>query len=174
MRVYRWAILKYALYVLLAFGLFHLQSSGLLPVFWGIAPMPVAALSISVAMLEKELPAGIFAAFCGYLCDLWSDGAMGYYTFIFFVLTVLAGVLVHTFLHVSAPMTMLMTMIGMTLCRVLVLLFEVVLPGHTGFWHMLVRWELPMAAYTAALAVPVFLLVRYIRDELAKRQETRF
>ena len=88
MELYRWYILKYGAYALLAVALFRLQSiPGLLEI-GGVRPLPVAALAILVATMERELPGVLFCIFCGYLCDLYSVAPMGIYMLLF---TILAG-----------------------------------------------------------------------------------
>ncbi len=173
MRIYRWVILKYTLYALLAVLLFHLQSARLLPAFWGIRPLPVAALFVAVSMQEREIPAGLFAVLCGYLTDLFSYETMGYYMLFFFVWSVVIGLLSRTYLHPSAPMAALLTWGSLFFCRLLVLLFRIAIPGGSGFWRELLLRELPMAVYTAALAVPLFLLVRFIAQKMTERQNAR-
>ena len=70
MQLYRWYILKYGAYALMAVLLFHLQSvPGLLEI-GGVRPLPLAALAMLVSLLERELPGVLFSLFCGYLCDL--------------------------------------------------------------------------------------------------------
>lgn len=64
MELYRWYILKYGAYALLAVALFRRSPS---PAFWrsaGCRPLPVAALAILVATMERELPGVLFCIFC--------------------------------------------------------------------------------------------------------------
>ena len=53
MELYRWYILKYGAYALLAVALFRLQSIPSLLEIGGVRPLPVAALAILVATMER-------------------------------------------------------------------------------------------------------------------------
>lgn len=174
MRVYRWVILKYGLYVLLAVLLFHLQSVPHFLAIAGIRPMPLIALAFAVAITEKELPGGLFGVFCGYLCDLFSYERMGFYMFFLFALCITAGLVARNYLRANWPVCALLTFTSMLLLRVVLLVFRFVLPRHPGGWHLFVTAELPMCFYTAVLAIPLFLLIQYLHKQAALHSETRF
>ena len=104
MELYRWYILKYGAYALLAVALFRLQSiPGLLEI-GGVRPLPVAALAILVATMERELPGVLFCIFCGYLCDLYSVAPMGFYMLLFTILGLAAGLIIRNYLQPSLPL----------------------------------------------------------------------
>ena len=66
MELYRWYILKYGAYALLAVALFRLQSiPGLLEI-GGVRPLPVAALAFLVVNMEWELPGVLFCIYVSY------------------------------------------------------------------------------------------------------------
>ena len=103
MELYRWYILKYGAYALLAVALFRLQSiPGLLEI-GGVRPLPVAALAILVATMERELPGVLFCIFCGYLCDLYSVAPMGFYMLFLTILGLAAGLIIRNYLQSSLP-----------------------------------------------------------------------
>lgn len=77
MELYRWYILKYGAYALLAVALFRLQSiPGLLEI-GGVRPLPVAALAILVATMERSCPAYCSASSAGICvtCTVWRPWA---------------------------------------------------------------------------------------------------
>ena len=103
MELYRWYILKYGAYALLAVALFRLQSiPGLLEI-GGVRPLPVAALAILVATMERELPGVLFCIFCGYLCDLYGVAPMGFYMLFLTILGLAAGLIIRNYLQSSLP-----------------------------------------------------------------------
>lgn len=174
MRVYRWVILKYGLYVLLAVLLFHLQSTPHFLAIAGIRPMPLIALAFAVAITEKEAPGGLFGVFCGYLCDLFSYERMGFYMLFLFVLCIAAGLVARNYLRASWPVCGMLTFFSMLFFRAVLLIFRYALPRHPGGWHLFITIELPMCLYTAVLAMPLFLLVSYWHRQAALHSETRF
>lgn len=174
MRIYRWIFLKYSCYVLLGMLLFHLQSAPYFLNIAGIRPMPVIALAFAVALEERELAGGLFAIFCGYLCDLFSYTSMGYYMMMLFALCVAAGLIVHNYLRSSWPISFLVTLLGMLLCRFVLLFFRYLLPGVPCSWYEFISRDLPMSLYTAVLAIPLYFLVRYLHNSAIHRTETRF
>ena len=91
MELYRWYILKYGAYALIAVLLFRLQSIPALLEIGGIRPLPVAALAIVVAIMERELSGVLFGIFCGYLCDLYTVAPMGFYMLFLTALGLLAA-----------------------------------------------------------------------------------
>ena len=112
MELYRWYILKYGAYALLAVALFRLQSiPGLLEI-GGVRPLPVAALAILVATMERELPGVLFCIFCGYLCDLYSVAPMGFYMLFLTILGLAAGLIIRNYLQSSLPIIMAAVLIA--------------------------------------------------------------
>ena len=106
MELYRWYILKYGAYALLTVALFRLQSiPGLLEI-GGVRPLPVAALAILVATMERELPGVLFCIFCGYLCDLYGVAPMGFYMLFLTILGLAAGLVIRNYLQSSLPIIM--------------------------------------------------------------------
>ena len=116
MELYRWYILKYGAYALLAVALFRLQSiPGLLEI-GGVRPLPVAALAILVATMERELPGVLFCIFCGYLCDLYSVAPMGFYMLFLTILGLAAGLIIRNYLQSSLPIIMAAVLIAAFFC----------------------------------------------------------
>ena len=153
MELYRWYILKYGAYALLAVALFRLQSiPGLLEI-GGVRPLPVAALAILVATMERELPGVLFCIFCGYLCDLYSVAPMGFYMLFLTILGLAAGLIIRNYLQSSLPIIML--------------------AGVTGAAPVLLRYDLPHAVYSAVLAVPLYYPVRALHRMAEERTDTR-
>ena len=154
MELYRWYILKYGAYALLAVALFRLQSiPGLLEI-GGVRPLPVAALAILVATMERELPGVLFCIFCGYLCDLYSVAPMGFYMLFLTILGLAAGLIIRNYLQSSLPIIMAAVLIAAFFCR-------------------LVLYDLPHAVYSAVLAVPLYYPVRALHRMAEERTDTR-
>ena len=174
MRVYRWIIAKYLSYGLLAVLMFHLQSASHLFSIAGVRPMLVISLAMAVAVLERELSSGLFAIFAGYLCDLFSYYPMGFYMFSLFICSIASCLLVRNYLRSSWPVCLGLTAGTVLAIRLLPLFFRYFLPGNPGGVHELLAHDLPMAAYTAVMSIPLFFLARYIKRYAEQHTEVRF
>ena len=147
MELYRWYILKYGAYALMALLLFRLQSiPGLLEI-GGVRPLPLAALAVLVATMERELPGVLFCIFCGYLCDLYTVAPMGYYMFFLTVLGLICGLVIRNYLQPSLSILAGAVLITAFFCRVVLFLFRYSLAGVAGAAPVLLRYDLPHAVY---------------------------
>ncbi len=173
MELYRWYILKYGAYALMALLLFRLQSiPGLLEI-GGVRPLPLAALAVLVATMERELPGVLFCIFCGYLCDLYTVAPMGYYMLLLTVLGLICGLVIRNYLQPSLSILAGAVLITAFFCRVVLFLFRYSLAGVAGAAPVLLRYDLPHAVYSAVLAVPLYYPVRALHRMAEQRTDTR-
>ena len=173
MELYRWYILKYGAYALMALLLFRLQSiPGLLEI-GGVRPLPLAALAVLLATMERELPGVLFCIFCGYLCDLYTVAPMGYYMFFLTVLGLICGLVIRNYLQPSLSILAGAVLITAFFCRVVLFLFRYSLAGVAGAAPVLLRYDLPHAVYSAVLAVPLYYPVRALHRMAEQRTDTR-
>ena len=173
MELYRWYILKYGAYALMALILFRLQSiPGLLEI-GGVRPLPLAALAVLVATMERELPGVLFCIFCGYLCDLDTVAPMGYYMLLLTVLGLICGLVIRNYLQPSLSILAGAVLITALFCRVVLFLFRYSLAGVAGATPVLLRYDLPHAVYSAVLAVPLYYPVRALHRMAEQRTDTR-
>lgn len=173
MGLYRWYILKYGAYALMALLLFRLQSiPGLLEI-GGVRPLPLAALAVLVATMERELPGVLFCIFCGYLCDLYTVAPMGYYMFFLTVLGLICGLVIRNYLQPSLSILAGAVLATAFFCRVVLFLFRYSLAGVAGAAPVLLRYDLPHAVYSAVLAVPLYYPVRALHRMAEQRTDTR-
>ena len=173
MELYRWYILNYGAYALIAVLLFRLQSIPALLEIGGIRPLPVAALAIVVAIMERELSGVLFGIFCGYLCDLYTVAPMGYYMFFLTVLGLICGLVIRNYLQPSLSILAGAVLITAFFCRVVLFLFRYSLAGVAGAAPVLLRYDLPHAVYSAVLAVPLYYPVRALHRMAEQRTDTR-
>lgn len=173
MELYRWYILKYGAYALMALLLFRLQSiPGLLEI-GGVRPLPLAALAVLVATMERELPGVLFCIFCGYLCDLYTVAPMGYYMLLLTVLGLICGLVIRNYLQPSLSILAGAVLATAFFCRVVLFLFRYSLAGVAGAAPVLLRYDLPHAVYSAVLAVPLYYPVRALHRMAEQRTDTR-
>ena len=169
MELYRWYILKYGAYALIAVLLFRLQSIPALLEIGGIRP----ALAIVVAIMERELSGVLFGIFCGYLCDLYTVAPMGFYMLFLTALGLLAGLIIRNYLQPSLPIVVAAVLIAAFFCRLVLFLFRYTLAGVEGTAPLLLQYDLPHAVYSAALAVPLYYPVRALHRMAEERTDTR-
>ena len=136
-------------------------------------PLPVAALAILVATMERELPGVLFCIFCGYLCDLYSVAPMGFYMLFLTILGLAAGLIIRNYLQSSLPIIMAAVLIAAFFCRLGLFLFRYPLAGVTGAAPVLLRYDLPHAVYSVVLAVPLYYPVRALHRMAEERTDTR-
>ena len=173
MELYRWYILKYGAYALMALLLFRLQSIPGLLGLGGVRPLTLAALAVLVATMERELPGVLFCIFCGYLCDLYTVAPMGYYMFFLTVLGLICGLVIRNYLQPSLSILAGAVLITAFFCRVVLFLFRYSLAGVAGAAPVLLRYDLPHAVYSAVLAVPLYYPVRALHRMAEQRSGTR-
>lgn len=173
MELYRWYILKYGAYALMALLLFRLQSIPGLLEMGGVRPLPLAALAVLVATMERELPGVLFCIFCGYLCDLYTVAPMGYYMLFLTVLGLICGLVIRNYLQPSLSILAGAVLITAFFCRVVLFLFRYSLAGVAGAAPVLLQYDLPHAVYSAVLAVPLYYPVRALHRMAEQRTDTR-
>lgn len=173
MELYRWYILKYGAYALLAVALFRLPVH---PRPFGDRRGAAAAgggLGHFGGHHGAELPGVLFCIFCGYLCDLYSVAPMGFYMLFLTILGLAAGLIIRNYLQSSLPIIMAAVLIAAFFCRLVLFLFRYPLAGVTGAAPVLLRYDLPHAVYSAVLAVPLYYPVRALHRMAEERTDTR-
>lgn len=159
-------ILKYGLYALLAIVLCIVQNTPGFFMLWGYKPMLLVAMSVVIAIFEGELAGGLFGAFAGFLCDLYGGEKVGYTALMLFLCCVLVGLSVQTFMHPSAVNSVLFTFLTMIIIRSVSFFFVIVLPGHNGAGRFFFFEILPIAGYSAIVALLFYIPMRRLHQSL--------
>ncbi len=154
---------KYLLYgaEILAGVLWQITPYGL-PEIGGGKAVILAALAISLAMVEQEIPAMLLGAVCGWMTDSTSQGVVGFYG----VLLVIAcfGVSVACRYYIRRNRLTVLLLGLVTIPPLFLLHFWVyyILPGYEDGGYMFVRHYLARIVYTLAFLPPCYGLNRLI------------
>lgn len=153
---------KFAAYAVIAYILTILQSTPGLFQIGGIKPALTFGFAVSVAMLEGEFAGGFFAVWAGLLCDFFSYNKFYYNALMLFICCVIVGLLVQTYMRPALMNAVLFTMCAVLLTEVVSFFFTIFIQGYSSGGHYWLTRELPFALYSAAAALPLFLLARCI------------
>lgn len=155
-------ILKWVVYSLLLVLFYALQTTpGLFQIF-GVKPVWIVALAVSVAMFENVLPSAFFAMTAGLLWDISSGKLFGFNGMVLLICGMFISLLCIYYLHSKLVNSLLFAACAALLQGLLDYLFYYALWGYDGAWISLVQNILPTALYTVAATAPVFLLIRWL------------
>ncbi len=168
----KFVIIKYCSYGLLAVVLCVMQNTPGLFALWGIKPMTAAAFAIVVAMFEGEFAGGLFGAFAGFLCDLYSSDKTGYTALMLFVCCVAVGLAVQTFMQPVPANCVLFTFLAMVLIRGVSFFFGFYLPGYEDPGLFFLTGVLPLCLYTALAAFLFYYPVRGLHRAFEARMQS--
>ena len=73
-----WVFAKYFFYSLVLVIFYAMQTTDGVFSFYGVRPLWVVPMAVAVAMCENVLPAAVFGAVSGLLCDLGSQALFGF------------------------------------------------------------------------------------------------
>lgn len=152
---------KYCLYGGLLLLLYVLQNTPGFLSFWGVKPLLVLPLVVSIAMAEGELVGGLFGLAAGLLCDSGSLVLFGSNALLYMGSCVLIGLLVIYYMQPSLPNALLFTGFSLGL-RLLFQLFHDLLWGYGDLGLTFLRHSLPMLGLTLLATPPLFFFVRRI------------
>ncbi len=151
-------VAKYASYAGVGFIFMLLQN---LPIYLNQPvqkPLLLFALAMVVAVIEKETVGAIFAIYCGWLCDLFSDYSFGYYALALFFLCMGTGVVCRGFVRPSMSNCAFFTLISILLVQWLGFFFTVYIIIEGATIHFFVAHFLPVCILTTITVPPIFWL----------------
>ena len=160
----KYKIAKFIAYGLLAALLCVLQNTPGLFVLWEVKPMLVAAFAVCVAFFERETAGGLFAIWCGFLCDLMSAYTFGFYMLSLFVLCVAVGLLTQGFMSRVSANAVLFTLVAMLMIQGVAFFFVFFIRSVPDSGGYFLRQMLPMSLYTAATALLLYYPTRWLHN----------
>lgn len=160
---------KMLIYSVLLFCLFILQTTpGFLELF-GIKPLLVLPLVVSISMLEGELTGGLFGLAAGLLCDSTSVMLFGINSILYMVACVMIGLLVIYYMQPSVWNSVLFAGITLLVRELFEYFFYYVMWGYEGYYLVFAQRMLPMILYTLAVTAPIYWSVKKIFEFYHKR-----
>lgn len=140
---------------------------GFLPQIFGIKPVLLLPVAVTIAVFEKEIPAMFWGLFCGALCDVSIGDRIGFYTIALTILCFFFGYCTRNFFVTNFANAMA---IGSATITILLCLYFLFFKASSGmeqtalhfFKHYLVR-----ILYTLIFLPPFFWLNRLLRTSMA-------
>lgn len=157
--------ISYAVEILLFYVISGIP--GLLPPIFGIKPVLLLPIAITIAVFENENTAMVCGLFCGALCDVSLADRIGFYTISLTILCFFFGYCARNFFVTNFANAMA---IGATTIFVLLCLYFVLFRAASGieqaglhfFKHYFVR-----ILYTLVFLPPFFWLNKLLRTSMA-------
>ena len=160
-------LVRYIAYSLELYLLFVVQQTpGLFPEIYGARPVLLFPAVLSMAMLEREIPAMVFGVAAGLLVDFGFGGALGFHAIVLAVFCFWISILCHTILQVNLGTSSLLSIGSIALIVVLGWLYQYLWAGYAYPSYALVRHYLPKYVYTLLLFPITFLLNKGIFTHL--------
>lgn len=156
---------KWGIYYLLLLLFFALQTTPNLLEIFGIKPILIVPLMVSVCMFEGIMKSAVFSMVTGLLWDVSSDKLLGFNGIILLCFGTIVVLLCVYYLHTK--------LLNSIIFCALVLLFEGLLDYvfHFAMWnipHAITVFTtsiLPTMTYSVLFAVPSYFLVRQISQQ---------
>lgn len=160
---------KYFTYVLLLLLLYVLQTTPRLFSIADVKPNLLIPAAVCISMYEGEFTGGILGALAGLLCDLGSFTIFGFNGILVLAGCVAVGLLTIYLMQLKIVNALLLGG-GVLLVRGLVeYFFYFQMWGYEGAWRVLVFSTLPTVAYSTAAIVPMYFLVRRLKNAYDSR-----
>lgn len=166
-------VIRYLAYTLEILVLFMIQETpGLLPSIFGVRPVLLFPVVMSIAMFETEVPALAFGVLGGLLCDYGLSGMLGFHALVLGVLCFFISLLVRVYFQINLVTAILTGVwsIGLTVCAQWFFLyfFQYSHPAYAFTHHYL-----PKYCYTLLFLPLVYLLNRGLSQALRPQEESR-
>ena len=143
------------------------QTPFFFPGIEGVRPVPLMAAALAVAMFEQELPAMAFGIAAGVLIDFGMGSVMGFHAGLLAILCFLVSWLCRNLLRVNFLTCAAVTLVGTAVLCCLQWVFFHWMAGQPGALHILVRYVLPQAAYSAFFCVFAYPVARALFNATA-------
>lgn len=160
------SILKWTIYALLLLAAYIAGQNPFVLNLFGVRPVLILPVAISVAMFEHEFTGGIFAAAAGILWGISSDTVFGYYAIVLLVLGAAAGLICSYGLSPNLLTALLLSFGASLITGLLDFFFQYVLWGYNGLGRFFLTSMLPTILITAFFILPIYYLVRLINGRL--------
>ncbi len=159
-------IIKWTLYALVLILSYVLAQNPYLFSLWGLRPLLILPVAVSVAMFEHEFAGGLFAAAAGILWGCSADAVFGYYAILLLVVGVAAGLICSYGMSPTLLTSLLLTGGAALLIGLLDFFFFYVLWSYTELGRFFITRLLPTILLTTVSVIPYFYIVRFIHNKL--------
>lgn len=168
----KYKIAKFITYGILAIVLCVVQNTPGLLLLWGTKPMLVVSFAVCVTMFERETAGGLFGAFSGLLCDLFSPYTFGYYGLALFICCVLVGLLSQSYVTPMAVNALLLALATIFAIQWSGFFFTILIMDIPDSMRYFTGRILPLCAYTGVTAIPFYYLAGKLHRYFQRLIET--
>lgn len=161
-------LIKWALYTLILFFAFILQTTPRFLELFGVKPVLVLPVMLFIAMFEGEWAGGVFGVVGGLFWDTAADRLLGFNAVLMLVICVITGLLVMYLIRANI-WNSLLTVLSASLLQGLIDYFFYYLIWDYDFSHIvLLKQILPTTFYTTLISPLFFFLIRKISHSFSE------
>lgn len=166
-------MIRYLAYTLEILVLFMVQETpGLLPTIFGVRPVLLFPVAVSIAMFEEEIPAMAFGVVAGLLCDYGFSGMLGFHALVLGVLCFFISISVRVYLQINL-VTAILTGIWSLALVVCAQWFFLYFFQYSHPAYAFVHHYLPKYFYTLLFLPLVYLLNRGLSQAVRPQDDNR-
>ncbi len=159
-------IMKFAIYALIVFAAYIIQTTPGLFDFFGITPLLVLPACICIAVFEGEFAGGLFGFFAGIFCDSAAETVFGFNALLFLVLCVFAGLLT-IYVFRRSTMNIMLLCLGAVFIRFLLeFFFGFFLYDYENLRAFFYTIIAPQVVLTSIFSLPFCVLFRWLHSKL--------
>lgn len=130
--------------------------------FFGNVPLICLMVVVFISMVRGKEEGAIFGAAMGLVCDMVSGGRLGGHALLFMWIGLFAGYICHGYFQRSKWIALMFAVVAVLVHSILYYIFGFLIFGQTNVIHALWRVILPGLAYSAVLAVPLYILTEKV------------
>ena len=154
----RFIYFKHIFYLLLFILVYVLQTTPKLFEIWGIKPLLVVPLAITVSVYEGDFTGGLYGILAGIFCDMSAHTYFGFNAILMLIFCTLCGIVTVLFIRQSGINVMLLSAGALFLRGLLEHFFYYALWGYEDIGWIFLRQVILGSIYTA-LFTPLFVML---------------
>lgn len=168
----RYKILRYFAYAIEILIVFIIQETpNLIPTVFGVRPVLLIPVALSIAMFESETAAMGFGLFCGLLVDFGAGNVLGFHGLLLTVMCYMIGLMVINLLRTNLITAFFVTAVALAIIFLLQWVFFFVLANYKGIGYVLLTHYLPIYGYTLILMPIAYYFNRAFALALKPKEE---
>ena len=161
----RRSVLKWAIYALLLFVFYGLQTAPGFFRFLDAQPLLTIPLVISIAMFEHEIGGAVFGILAGFLWDMQQDTLFGFNALVMMCCCVAVSLLIMYLMPTTLPSSLFYNFSVLAIQSGLYFLFCYALWGTPGMSLVWINYLLPQMGLTMLAGIPIYYLVWLISSK---------
>lgn len=155
-------LIKWALYALILFFAFILQTTPRFLELFGVKPVLILPVMLFIAMFEGEWAGGVFGVVGGLFWDTAADRLLGFNAILMLIICVITGLLVMYLIRANIWNSLLVVLSASLLQGVIDYFFYYLIWDYDFSYLVLLKRILPTTLYTTLISPLFFFLIRKI------------